>query len=288
MSRSVRRVALDFEWPLDKVWSGYLNPYYDLREKCADCNGDGGSEAWRLVHALWYRHLHYQARMMLDFHTFPAPLAAFAEQVLRDAPTYRGGNGTHGGWGYHIDQGDVDALVKAGRLWDFTRRPLNAEQETFANGGTKEANGYRPSAEEVNTWATKGMGHDSLNAGVCVRARLKRYRVSSYCPTCHGKGYMANRSISAKIARWRETEPPAGEGWQLWETVSEGSPVSPVFGTAEALATWLSCHYKGMGWKSRETWLRFIEREHPESVSFVVSKGVLMDGIDAITYMEGA
>ena len=59
MSRSVRRVALDFEWPLEKVWSGYLNPYYDLREKCADCNGDGGSVAWRLVHALWYRHLHY-------------------------------------------------------------------------------------------------------------------------------------------------------------------------------------------------------------------------------------
>jgi hypothetical protein len=42
-----------------------------------------------------------------------------------------------------------------------------------------------------------------------------------------------------------------------------------------------------MGWKSRETWLRFIESEHPESVSFVVSKGVLMDGIDAIAYMEG-
>ncbi len=53
MSRSVRRVALDFEWPLEKVWSGYLNPHYDLREKCADCNGDGGSAAWRLVHALW-------------------------------------------------------------------------------------------------------------------------------------------------------------------------------------------------------------------------------------------
>lgn len=31
-------------------------------------------------------------------------------------------------------------------------------------------------------------------------------------------------------------EPPSGEGWQVWETVSEGSPVTPVFPTAESLA----------------------------------------------------
>jgi len=147
-------------------------------------------------------------------------------------------------------------------------------------------------AEEVNAWAAKGMGHDSLNAAVCVGARLKRYRVSYRCPTCRGRGYVANRSVSAKIARWRETEPPAGEGWQLWETVSEGSPVSPVFPTPEALATWLATWYAlnhdVTAWMSRDKWLRFIESEHPESVSFVSFNGVLMDGIDAMTYMEQA
>lgn len=39
---------------------------------------------------------------------------------------------------------------------------------------------------------------------------------------------------------WEHTEPPTGEGWQVWETVSEGSPVSPVFATAEELARHLS------------------------------------------------
>ena len=34
--------------------------------------------------------------------------------------------------------------------------------------------------------------------------------------------------------------PPTGEGWQLWENVTEGSAVSPVFATAEELAEWLS------------------------------------------------
>lgn len=40
-------------------------------------------------------------------------------------------------------------------------------------------------------------------------------------------------------------EPPVGEGWQLWETVSEGSPESPVFTTSEELAQWMTTaeHY---------------------------------------------
>lgn len=29
-----------------------------------------------------------------------------------------------------------------------------------------------------------------------------------------------------------------GDGWQLWETTSEGSPQSPVFATADELAEW--------------------------------------------------
>lgn len=34
-------------------------------------------------------------------------------------------------------------------------------------------------------------------------------------------------------------EPPDGDGWQLWETVSEGSPISPVFTDRDAFAAWL-------------------------------------------------
>lgn len=32
--------------------------------------------------------------------------------------------------------------------------------------------------------------------------------------------------------------PPSGEGYQLWETTSEGSPVSPVFETLDELCEW--------------------------------------------------
>jgi len=33
-------------------------------------------------------------------------------------------------------------------------------------------------------------------------------------------------------------EPPTGEGYQLWETTSEGSPQSPVFMTLDELCAW--------------------------------------------------
>lgn len=35
-----------------------------------------------------------------------------------------------------------------------------------------------------------------------------------------------------------EYDPPSGDGFQLWETTSDGSPMSPVFDSLEALCEW--------------------------------------------------
>ena len=244
MGRKLVRVPLNFNYPLNQVWTGYLNPHHEKRRTCAACAGDGGSPAYRLLHALWYRHLHSDARRMLGESSFPAPLIRFALDVLKAAPSHTGGNGTHGGWAYHLDQGDVDALVKANRLWDFTRRKLRADH---------------PTADEVNVWARRGWGHDSINAAVCVRDRCRRYRVSPLCASCRGRGYVADRALSVRIARWKPTEPPTGDGYQIWETVSEGSPVSPVFARPEDLARWMVERDTSV---TRDTgyggWMRFI------------------------------
>jgi hypothetical protein len=64
-------------------------------------------------------------------------------------------------------------------------------------------------------------------------------KVWGICPTCSGHGYTEKYDGQrAEAETWEPTDPPVGEGWQLWETTSEGSPVSPVFGSAEALAEW--------------------------------------------------
>lgn len=75
---------------------------------------------------------------------------------------------------------------------------------------------------------------------------------------------------------------PEGEGWQLWETVTEGSAVSPVFGTPEELAEWLSTEgndtsiTKGT---TKEEWLTFLQN-HGWAPSMIVSpaRGV-QDGV---------
>lgn len=69
-----------------------------------------------------------------------------------------------------------------------------------------------------------------------------------YCPHCEGE----KRAYPPPI------EVPDGPGWQMWETTSEGSPISPVFETPEALAHWLAdTGASSFGWmtSSYEGWL---------------------------------
>ena len=49
------------------------------------------------------------------------------------------------------------------------------------------------------------------------------------CPVCDGNHFL-----------FQEIEVPTGDGWQMWEDCTEGSPISPVFETPELLAHWLA------------------------------------------------
>ena len=87
-------------------------------------------------------------------------------------------------------------------------------------------------------------------------------------------------AILADIVRERgcpktEIEPPAGDGWQMWETVSEGSPVSPVFATPEELARWLADHPVGVTSDcTYEHWLRMIHVGWVPSLVYAPGMGV--------------
>lgn len=59
------------------------------------------------------------------------------------------------------------------------------------------------------------------------------------------KGYIPpSYTDDEAIEKWCEGgeggryDPPVGEGYQLWQSVTEGSPISPVFSSAEKLADW--------------------------------------------------
>lgn len=202
MGREIKRVALDFNWPIGGTWKGYLNPYSS--QSCRTCEGTGLNPATRKLSEDWYKHLRSDGK---------------------------------DGWGRHLEQADVDALVEAGRLYDFTHT------WTPENGWVQREDKYHPTAAEVNAWSLRGLGHDSGNQWICVKAKAKRLGIYGDCSCCAGKGhYWCDDKYEKLSEDWERIEPPSGDGWQVWQTVSEGGPVTPVFPTAEALIKHLAVH----------------------------------------------
>ena len=77
------------------------------------------------------------------------------------------------------------------------------------------------------------------------------------------------------------TEPPKGDAYQLWETTSEGSPMSPPFKTPEELAQWLTDNNTssfGSETASYSQWLEFI-RGPGWAPSAVIRDGKLISGV---------
>ena len=59
MGREIRRVSLDFDHPLNKVWPGFLNPYWEMKLKCPHCKNGYSSDGERL-NDLWYGHVPFK------------------------------------------------------------------------------------------------------------------------------------------------------------------------------------------------------------------------------------
>src|SRR5271166_5977460 len=55
MGRELKRVALDFRWPLQVPWEGFCNPYY-AATPCRDCNRTGYSLMARKLSNLGFQH----------------------------------------------------------------------------------------------------------------------------------------------------------------------------------------------------------------------------------------
>lgn len=84
---------------------------------------------------------------------------------------------------------------------------------------------------------------------------------------CEGTGYLyLNEEIKQLHDKFEWVEPPTGAGWQIWETTSKGSPITPVFKTAEELAEY--CEREEVSWfgssaETKESWLRLIKESIP-------------------------
>jgi hypothetical protein len=184
MGRTLKRVPLDFDWPINAKWYGYLNPFRPT--SCPACEATGVNPETKKLLDDWY-----------DFYSE-----------------------TGRGWKHDLSDDEIQALYDKGRLSDISEDRV-------------------PTLEEVNDWDSRGIGHDVINRWICVKTRAKRLGVYGKCKWCHGNdGIFHSEEHKRLYESWLQTEPPEGPGFQVWETTTEGSPVSPVFTTLDALCEW--------------------------------------------------
>jgi len=177
------------QWQLDLLNLNPNYPYWGPHEDYMIVDGSGWDSA--IIHETW----DIFGPWTLDDLNECVNFYFSVNRESKECPTC-GGNGyhpdahevvntfyshmnSHGiAWNDKITQDEVQALIDAGRLRDFTRN--------------KPA-GYIPTAEEVNAAQRGGeflMSHDAINRSILIEARLKRLGLPHHCPTCEGSGYV--------------------------------------------------------------------------------------------------
>ena len=230
MGRELKRVPVDFDWPIDEIWEGFKNPHW---VDCPACEGQGDTKAAQRLDAI-VGLIMLSGSDSLSGKTHPY----FLQDV---SPFYR-----------------------------TQKTPVSKD---MAELGTALA-GREPSF----------MGHDAMDRWRAGKKILETAGVDEnwgVCKKCDGHGIPKDKFKTWD--EWKHWEPPTGDGYQIWETVSEGSPISPVFATAHELAM----HMKDTRWgadsgTSYERWMKFIEGPG-WSMSMVMDDKGIRDGVQAVT-----
>jgi hypothetical protein len=132
--------------------------------------------------------------------------------------------------------------------------------------------------------AMGGFGHDCCDRYTAEKKIIAAAGLPEKWGICsHCDGEAVDPACKAAHEAWTETPPPAGDGYQLWETTSEGSPLTPVFDTPEKLARY--CADQGVSSFGRDTcdydtWLKFI-RGPGWAPSMVFSNKGMQSGVAA-------
>lgn len=227
MGRELKRVPLDFAWPIGKTWEGYLNP------EGGPCPADGkdcfsgytAAGKWlesvsRLISMLGeqaaefgrpknpnciYPHPYLQEWAQAPRHGMPRDVIT----KIRENPDQRERMLLH--WEY-VSKNPAELL------------PLTPELRKLCEGlaGRKIDGGFGSGVSyQVAEALKKASGVDDK---------------WGECRICDGHGDDPAKRQAAED--WQKIEPPTGDGFQLWETTSEGSPSSPVFASLAELCDW--------------------------------------------------
>ena len=252
-------MPLDFDWPWResrKPWKGYLRPDKFDELPCPDCTS-GWSPPAQTLYDQWYGNAPFDPASTgsTPMTTRTPAVRAFAERNVSRSPEFYGTGEFaietearrlldlwNRQWSHHLSPEDIDALLLAGHLRDLTHRWDAEARESVPIIPTPEI-----TPAMVQEWGILSpFALSSSSAYSAIKARCERAGIADTCTTCDGHaGLEAYEGQRAEAEAWERTEPPTGDGYQLWETVSEGSPITPVFAAAEELAHWMTEHCWG-------------------------------------------
>jgi hypothetical protein len=255
VGREIKRVPVDFDWSINKTWQGYLMPDELDLPTCPGCKGRGDTTA-----SQWLETLCRQIEMLgsdIEDQELGQPLHPWLAQNPYAA----------------VDR-SVEPIERRG-MW--VTYPV-----------------VRPSADILDL-LTAVTGQDKSRFGrfggqgyYLYRALIEKSGIEGWgrCPTCNGRGEVGTELQRAAHDAWERSEPPEGDGWQLWETVSEGSPISPVFPTADGLIDWMTtpaAEWGAMGPWSREQAAAFVNGPGWAPTGVFTPTDGLMDGVTAVS-----
>lgn len=251
MSREVKRVPLDFDAPLNEVWAGYCKPTELIEDQCGAC---AGGYTWARD---WLAILCDRIGMLADDIGEQDRGRPMHPWLADDGHPPCDGGVFDPSAGWWIRQPkvmrptrDILALVSG----------LTGESETALLHPMHGTDGYRIALKVIEA---AGLDPD----------------VWGLCAACGGRGCVEKYpGQSAEAELWKPTDPPRGDGWQLWTTVTEGSPMSPVFAGADDLAAWMVDHGEA---SSMEVARRFITVGWAPSGAATPETGV-MTGVEFV------
>ena len=123
--------------------------------------------------------------------------------------------------------------------------------------------------------------------GDMERYIAKDLSMEDRCKLCHKYAALAGYGIGSHCPELPFQDPPKGDWFQVWETTSEGSPISPAFEKPEELARWLADNNAsafGSQGATYDQWLKFIGVGWAPSAASC--GGALQSGVAAIAEQE--
>ncbi|NTF17951.1 hypothetical protein G6L37_06010 [Agrobacterium rubi] len=294
MGRELKRVALDFKWPLNKPWKGFLNPHYEDCHKCEACDGNGLSDWAQEFEDKWWGRSPFKPEDigLVSLEPSHPAIRKFARRQVEQSPDFYGTseaavdrNASRLAQHYNryrqnfLTQAEIELVRAADGFTSAFDKVVNDDGSIGERTGPLDP-------DFVTSLLISSPGID-INYTPLLQHMAEEKGTSYLCSKCEGAGEWWTSDEAEKEAdEWERVQPPEGEGWQLWETVSEGSPVSPVFETADELATWLagpeSSEARGVNrGTSRDQWLAFLNGPG-WAPSMIVMGGGIVGGVQGV------